>query len=92
MARLVPRDDKVREVDVRTERGTKRYRISEGGTMNVDNPNHAKQLKSEGFIEASLAPYTRGTQNLGYNCPKCGFGGWFSTCGRCGSEAVKAGE
>ena len=88
MARLVPRDDKVREVDVRSERGTRRYRIAEGGLVNVDNPNHVRQLKAEGFIEASLAPYSRGTKNLGFVCSKCGFNGWFRKCGKCGHEEL----
>lgn len=81
MARLVPRDDKVREVDVRSERGVARYRTDSSGMMVVDNPKHAAQMKAEGFAEASLLGAT--TAGLGYTCQKCGFGSWFKECSRC---------
>lgn len=83
MARLVPRDGAVREVDVRTERGKTRYRAEKGGLMNVDNPKHIAQMKAEGFIEASLMGSSQNTAGLGYTCEKCGFGSWFKECSRC---------
>ena len=85
MAKLVAPDKGVREVDVQAGRRTTRYRPSKGGIYEVSNPNHAKQMKSEGFFEASLMGATD-NKTLGYTCQECGFGSWFRKCSRCGAE------
>lgn len=86
MARLIAPDGGVRGVDVRTERGTYKYNPDNKGVINVENPRHAAQMKSEGFFEASLmGPASNGT-NLGFTCSECGFGSWFRKCSRCGHE------
>jgi hypothetical protein len=85
MARLVAPDKGVREIDVASPSGTKRYRPDGGGLYNVENPKHARQMKAEGFFEASLMSPTT-DRNLGYTCNACGFGSWFKKCSKCGEE------
>lgn len=85
MARLVAPDGGVKGVDVRTERGVKKYNPDKGGIYNVDSPKHAAQMKAEGFFEASLSGPTTDPR-LGYTCEECGFGSWFRLCSRCGHE------
>ena len=81
MAKYVAPDKGVRETTI----GNKTYRPDKGGLYNVENPAHAKAMKSEGYFEASLmGPTTNG--GLGYTCTECGFGSWFMKCGRCGHE------
>jgi hypothetical protein len=53
------------------------------GFYEVTNSLDAKALKESGFVEASLMGSSRGV--AGYLCDKCGFNGWFKTCGRCGT-------
>ena len=94
MARLIASDGGVRGVDVTTPRGTYKYNPDRKGVINVDNPNHARQMKSEGFFEASLMGPTH-NENLGYTCMECGFGSWFAKCSRCGidnSKTLRDGE
>ena len=86
MARLVAPDKGVRGVDVKTERGTRSYNPDHKGIINVENSNHARQMKAEGFFEASLMGATTNNENLGYTCIQCGFGSWFAKCGRCGHD------
>ena len=87
MARLIAPDGGVKGVDVRTERGVRKYNPDKKGVINVDNPRHAAQMKAEGFFEASLmGPATNG-ENLGFTCTECGFGSWFRKCSRCGHES-----
>lgn len=86
MARLIPSDRGAREVVIRTERRATKYK-SHNGVYEVDNPNHAAQMKSEGFIEASLSGTA--ASGGGYPCGNCGFGSWFRKCSRCGHEAPK---
>lgn len=86
MARLVASDKGARGVDIKTERGVYRYNPDKKGIINVENPKHAAQMKSEGFFEASLmGPATNGSA-LGFTCSECGFGSWFRKCSRCGHE------
>lgn len=86
MSRLIASDGGVRGVDITTERGTYKYNPDRKGVINVENPNHARQLKAEGFFEASLmGPATNGAA-LGFTCIECGFGSWFRKCSRCGHE------
>ena len=86
MSRLIASDGGVRGVDITTERGVYKYNPDRKGVINVENPNHARQLKAEGFFEASLmGPATNGAA-LGFTCIECGFGSWFRKCSRCGHE------
>ena len=86
MARLIAPDKGVRGIDVTTERGTKKYDVDRKGVINVENPKHARQMKSEGFFEASLNGATLNSENLGYTCVECGFGSWFKKCSKCGHD------
>jgi hypothetical protein len=86
MSRLVAPDGGVRGVDVTTERGTKSYSTDRSGVITVDNPNHARQMKAEGFFEAALNPYDKKDAERGFTCVECGFGSWFRKCSRCGHE------
>lgn len=82
MAKIIPPQG-LKEVAVKTERGTKIYRAGKDGLINVENPRHAKQMKYEGLGEAGLNGVTTGG---GYPCTNCGFGSWFKKCSRCGHE------
>jgi hypothetical protein len=84
MARLVASDGGVRGVDITTERGTKKYDPDKKGIIHVDNPRHAKQLKAEGFFEASLMGPITNSSSIGFTCVECGFGSFFRKCSRCG--------
>jgi hypothetical protein len=82
--KLVPENPGNKEVVVETPTTKKRYKANRGGIYEVENKNHAKQMLDNGFIMASLM----GTKNnhLGFICKNCGFGSWFKTCSRCGTE------
>ena len=79
MARMIAPTG-VREVAVRTPRGTRLYRQEKSGFIDVDAPRDAAQMRSEGFIEATGVP-----RGKGFPCPHCGFASWFKTCSRCGA-------
>ena len=79
MARMIAPTG-VREVAVRTPRGTRLYRQERSGFIPVDNPTDVSQLKAEGLIEATGVP-----KGKGHPCVSCGFASWFKTCSRCGA-------
>lgn len=62
----------------------------EGDYFVAADSSQAKALQQEGFIEASLMGSTT-NRSLGFICVDCGFGSWFKTCGRCGSDCTKGG-
>lgn len=80
MARLVAPDKGVKITDV----GGVSYRPDRGGIYNVESASAARAMKSEGFFEATLSPYTQGDATRGFTCVECGFGSWFRKCSRCG--------
>lgn len=82
MPKMIPPQG-LKEVAIKTERGTKLYKAGRDGLINVDNPRHAAQMKHEGLGEASL--FGVATGNTGYQCSNCGFGSWFKVCSRCGT-------
>jgi hypothetical protein len=84
MPKMIPPQG-LKEIAVKTERGTKLYKADRSGLINVENPKHAAQMKHEGLGEASLMGAT-GNPNLGFNCTACGFGSWFKKCSRCGHD------
>jgi hypothetical protein len=84
MARLVPRDGYVKETNVKSQSGVRRYKADKSGMYEVSNASDIKALKSQGFIEASLNAYNPGDISRGYTCTQCGFGSWFKLCSRCG--------
>jgi len=86
VSRLIASDGGVKGVDIQTERGTRSYNPDRKGVIHVDNPKHARQMKSEGFFEASLMGPTTNNDSLGYTCVDCGFGSWFKKCSRCGHD------
>lgn len=82
MGKMIPPQG-LREVSVKTERGTKVYKADRSGLINVDNPKHAAQMKAEGLGVAS----TGGVADAeGFPCSQCGFGSYFKKCSRCGHE------
>jgi hypothetical protein len=87
MPKMIPPQG-LKEIAVKTERGTKLYKADRSGLINVDNPKHAKQMKDEGLGQASLQGATS-DPSLGYTCSECGFGSWFSLCSRCGHRNEK---
>ena len=82
MTRMVGRDGNVTAVDVA---GRSYYKDRKGG-YNVENKEAIKQLKREGFAEASLMGHTI-DHSIGFTCVECGFEGWFRKCGRCGYQS-----
>ena len=83
MAELVPPNGGDKGVNVQTERGTYRYTTKKDGTVTVNNPNHIRQMKAEGFINASAMGVVHA---VGYPCESCGFGSFFAKCSRCGAD------
>jgi hypothetical protein len=82
MGKMIPPQG-LREVAVKTERGTKVYRADRSGLINVDNPKHAAQMKAEGLGVASAGGVA---DTEGFPCSECGFGSYFKKCSRCGHE------
>lgn len=76
-------DGAAREVEV----GSRRYRSRDGVYRML--PGDARMLRAAGGFTPTLA----GTapKGAGYRCddPACGFGSWFTTCGRCGGQCSK---
>ncbi len=81
MPKVIPPQG-LKEVSVRTERGTKVYRADRSGLINVDNPKHAKQMQHEGLGIASAGGIAH---TEGFPCAQCGFGSFFKKCSRCGT-------
>lgn len=82
MGKMIPPQG-LREVAVKTERGTKVYRADRSGLIHVDNPKHAAQMKAEGLGVASAGGVA---DTEGFPCSQCGFGSYFKKCSRCGHE------
>lgn len=90
MTKMIPPKG-LKEVAVRTERGTKVYKAGRDGLINVDNPRHAKQMKAEGLGVAGvgLGLIVRNTNGccdsyvLKQSCKECLQR--VSTCGKCKS-------
>jgi len=78
--KMIAPDKGVRQTDI----GGIRYNPNRQGVYQVDNSQHVKAMKREGFIEASLMGAT--VSGKGFNCKNCGFGSWFKKCSKCGSE------
>ena len=85
MAKYFASDRRAVEVTIEGARtGSQRtLRADKKGFYEVTNSADAKALKESGFVEASLMGSSRGI--AGYLCAKCGFNGWFKTCGKCGT-------
>ena len=84
MARLIPRDGFVKETNIKSQSGVRRYKADKSGLYEVTNKNDIQALKDQGFTEASLNAYNPGDVSRGYTCTQCGFGSWFKLCSRCG--------
>ena len=83
MAKLVAPDKGVKGVDVDRANGKKAsYDVAKDGTITVDNPRDARQLKREGFFEAAGASFAH---VKGYPCG-CGHNSLFKVCGKCGKD------
>lgn len=82
MPKMIPPQG-LKEVAIKTERGTKVYKAGRDGLINVENPRHAKQMKHEGLGEVALASYSGA---IGFYCADCGFSSLFVKCGKCGKE------
>ena len=79
--RVCAADGAQREVDGVTGR---RYRTTDG--VYDMHPADAAAYRRIGAFPPNLAgasPY------LGYRCGVCGFGSWFTRCGRCGGDCRK---
>jgi len=58
-----------------------------GRVMDVQDPMHVKALRSEGAFPVSVAGGAR--KGIGYRCPGCGWGSYFTMCSRCGGECER---
>lgn len=81
--RVVPQTGNHREIEV----AGRVYRAKPGGLFDMPDAVGRYVVKNQGGQEASLSGTTRTDQ--GYRCQSCGFGCWFTTCGRCGGSAVR---
>ncbi|MDI3315875.1 MAG: hypothetical protein QJR12_16845 [Mycobacterium sp.] len=82
-SRLLLPDDAVREVDIRTPYGTRRYRPGRDGTVTPASAHDERALREMG---ATLASAGGGLGGRGKRCTSCGFLGYFVRCGRCGGH------
>ena len=82
MTRIIPPQG-LREIGIKTKRGTKVLRTGKDGLFHVNDLKLAKQLKAEGLGIASTSGAIIGD---GFPCVACGFGSWFKKCSRCGHE------
>ena len=82
MTKLIPPQG-LKEVAIKTERGTKVYKAGRDGLINVENPKHARQMKEEGLGIASASGVI---MVEGYPSSACGFGSWFKKCSRSGHD------
>lgn len=57
----------------------------QGRIVDVTNPMHERALREQGAFPANLGGQTSG----GYRCDSCGFGSFFTSCGRCGGQCTK---
>lgn len=83
MSKMIPPKG-LKEIAVKTERGTKLYKTGRDGLFNVDNPKHAKQMKAEGLGVASTSGNFADAR--GFVCVECGFNSFFRKCSRCGKD------
>jgi hypothetical protein len=70
-------------IDVTTESGVKKYDSDRSGFIEIDNPKHLAQAKSEGMVEVAL--FSGLAARKTYPC-ECGFNAIFVICGRCGKD------
>ena len=82
MTRIIPPQG-LREIGIKTKRGTKVLRTGKDGLFHVNDPKLERQLKAEGLGVASASGVIMGE---GYPCSSCGFNSWFKKCSRCGVE------
>lgn len=72
----------VREIGVNTSKGERVLKAGKDGMFEVNNPKLARKLKAEGLGEATASGSFAHAN--GYTCKKCGFGSFFTKCGKCG--------
>ena len=85
MTRIIPPQG-LREIGIKTKRGTKVLRTGSDGLFHVNDSKLARQLKAEGLGVASASGVIEGQ---GYPCSACGFASWFRKCSRCGTDNTR---
>lgn len=80
MPRFLSPDDACVRVKVPT--GSKDATYS-GRIIEVNDPGHARMLKSVGYVQAAAAGVPMRTG--GYRCIDCDFASFFRLCSRCGA-------
>lgn len=65
---------------------TGRTYTAKGGAFDM-HPRDAAALLKQGGIAPSLSGTT--SARLGYRCPDCNHGSYFTRCGKCGAVTVK---
>lgn len=84
--RLAMPDAACKSVDVPTAHGTVRYQPDRSGSVEVDNPAHARWLMRD--AECFPASGATAARPGGYPC-SCGFNSFFVVCSRCGRRNPK---
>lgn len=77
--RVAAEDKRCVEVDGVSGR---RYRAKDG-FFEVSERDGKAIVKSGGFVPGMTGAYDA---KRGFDCAKCGFGSWFRTCSRCGTQ------
>ena len=85
MVRVLSPDRTCVQVDGITGR---RYKARDG-VLNMA-PADAAALVEVGGITPSMSGVT--SARMGYRCPVCSHGSYFSRCGKCGADTVKEGS
>lgn len=85
MSRLLLPDDAVREVDVRSPFGARRYRPGRDGTVTPASSHDERALREMGATAAGIGAFG----GRGRRCRACGFVAYFATCGRCGGHCER---
>lgn len=81
--RLAMPDSKCVSVDVPTPYGKVRYQPDRSGSVEVDNPQHARWLIQG--ADCFRASGQTAARPGGYPC-ECGFASFFRRCSRCGKD------
>jgi hypothetical protein len=81
--KVVPQASNCKEIEV----GGRVYRRSRTGLFDMPESAARYTIALEGGQLPALSGTTR--TEFGYRCSSCGFGCWFTTCGRCGGSAVR---
>lgn len=86
--RLMPPGRELVEADVTRPSGRgRRYRVGRDGAVVPRDEHDARVLRESGWTTPSSSGALATAR--GRRCVRCGFGAFFTRCGRCGGECVR---